>query len=115
MKNMFKVADLRNKILFTLLIIAIYRMGSHVPVPGSDIDLIPKFTVPRVMLIVMTLPAGTVMVMWLGEVITQRGIGRGMSILIFVNVVAGMPAGGAAVKAQGGMTKFIIIVLLSIA
>src|SRR3954470_15037533 len=36
MKNMFKVADLRNKILFTLLIIAIYRAGSDVPVPGID-------------------------------------------------------------------------------
>src|SRR5947208_2900819 len=187
LKNMFKVPDLRNKILFTLLIIAVYRLGSHVPVPGidfaavnrlqdvaerggvlgflnlfsggaltrfavfglgimpyitssiivqllgvvipkfeqwrdegavgqrkltqvtryltlalalmqstglafvfhnggggflgngtgSDIDLIPKFTVPRVSLIVLTLTAGTVMVMWLGEVITQRGIGQG--------------------------------------
>jgi len=36
MKNMFKVPDLRNKILFTLLIIAIYRLGSHIPVPGID-------------------------------------------------------------------------------
>src|SRR5205807_10106416 len=44
-----------------------------------------------------------------------RAIGQGMSILIFVNVVAGLPSGGASVKAEGGMTKFVIILLLSIA
>src|SRR5204863_806178 len=54
-------------------------------------------------------------VMWLAETITQRGIGQGMSILIFANVVAGMPAGGAAVRAQGGNVKFAIIIALSIA
>ena len=53
--------------------------------------------------------------MWLGELITQRGIGQGMSILIFVNVVSGMPAGGAAVRAQGGNFKFGVIVALSLA
>src|SRR3954466_15868064 len=36
LKNMFKVPDLRNKILFTLVIIAIYRLGSNVPTPGID-------------------------------------------------------------------------------
>src|ERR671929_692191 len=35
-KNMFKVPDLRNKILFTLLVIAIYRLGSNITVPGID-------------------------------------------------------------------------------
>ena len=38
--NMFRVADLRNKILFTLLMIAIYRFGSFVPVPGIDLDAV---------------------------------------------------------------------------
>ena len=40
--NMFKVADLRNKILFTLLMIAIYRLGAHIPVPGVSFDSIQK-------------------------------------------------------------------------
>jgi preprotein translocase subunit SecY len=53
--------------------------------------------------------------MWLGELITQRGIGQGMSILIFTNVVSGMPAGGAAVRAQGGNFKFGVILALSLA
>ena len=38
--NMFRVADLRNKILFTLLIIALYRFGSFIPVPGIDLDAV---------------------------------------------------------------------------
>jgi preprotein translocase subunit SecY len=221
LKNMFKVADLRNKILFTLVIIALYRVGSHVPVPGidweavqrledsakaggvlgflnlfsggaltrfavfglgimpyitasiivqllgvvipkleqwrdegavgqrkitqatryltlalalmqstglafvfhrggrgfnvgGDIDLIPQFTIGRVMLVVLSMTAGTVFVMWLGELITQRGIGQGMSILIFANVVAGMPAGGAAVRAEGGNVKFGLILALTV-
>jgi preprotein translocase subunit SecY len=225
LKNMFKVPDLRNKILFTVLIIAVYRLGDWVTLPGIDfkqvqslesaaskggvigflslfsgggltrfavfglgimpyitaeiiiqllvvvvpkfeqwrdegavgqkkltqtaryltialalmqstglafvfhnggggflsggnnnnLDLIPKFTVPRVLLIVLTMTAGTAFVMWLGELITQRGIGQGMSILIFSNVVAGMPAGGAAIRAQGGNFKFGIILALTLA
>ena len=108
LKNMFKVPDLRNKIIFTLVIVAVYRLGSWVPLPGIDfkalaslesasgkggvlatglafvfhnggggflgggqglnnIDLIPKFTVGRVLLIVLTMTAGTAFVMWLGE------------------------------------------------
>src|SRR6202000_1403674 len=58
--------------------------------------------------------AGTVVVMWLGELITQRGVGQGMSVLIFTNVVSTMPAGGAAVKAEAGFAKFGIIVVLSL-
>ena len=81
----------------------------------DNIDLIPKFTVGRVLLIVLTMTAGTAFVMWLGELITQRGIGQGMSILIFTNVVSGIPAGGAAVRAQGGNFKFGVIVALSLA
>ncbi len=79
-----------------------------------NIDLIPHFTVPRVVLIVLTMTAGTVVVMWLGELITQRGVGQGMSVLIFTNVVATMPSGGASVKAEAGLSKFTIIVILSL-
>src|SRR5688572_29525700 len=39
---MFKVPDLRNKILFTLMMLAIYRLGSHVPVPGIDLGAIKQ-------------------------------------------------------------------------
>ena len=81
---------------------------------NSNIDLIPNFTLWRAGFIVLTLTAGTAFVMWLGELITQRGVGNGMSILIFANVVAGIPAGGAAVLAQGGRLKFGVMVALTV-
>src|SRR6266576_5966747 len=223
LKNMFKVPALRNKVLFTLLIISLYQFGANVPVPGisfsavqqleqqakaggilgflnlfsggaltrfavfglgimpyitssiiiqllvtvipkleewrdqgavgprkptqvtryltvalalmqstglafvfhgggggllgngQNIDLIPKFTVPRVLFIVLTLTAGTAFVMWLAELITQRGIGQGMSILIFANVVASIPSGGAVILAEGGRFKFGIVLALALA
>ena len=40
LRNMFRVADLRNKILFTLGMLALYRLGSYVPAPGIDLDAI---------------------------------------------------------------------------
>ena len=81
---------------------------------ASSIDLIPNFTYWKAAFIVLTLTTGTCFVMWLGELITQRGIGNGMSILIFSNVVAGIPAGGAEVLAQGGNFKFGFIVALTL-
>ena len=81
----------------------------HVGLPGSrTID--PDFdawTGPS--LIVLTWTAGTAMVMWLGELITQRGIGNGMSILIFASVVSRMPAQGGAVCGPGA-SRFQFIV-----
>ena len=210
LKNMVKVKDLRQKIGFTLLIIAIYRFGAHVPVPGIDLDaltvlrdqaegggaisllnlfsggaltnfsvfalgimpyitssiimqiltvviprleqwqqqgavgqrkitqwtryltiaiavlqstsftflfanggggliqglpdftILTEFTVPRVLLIVITMTAGTALIMWLGELITQRGIGNGMSLVIFSSVISTFPAQGTQIQQQSG-------------
>ena len=214
-KNVFKIPDLRNKVLFSLLMLAVYRLGSHVPVPGIDLSaikqldeqaknggvlsflqlfsggaltnfavfalgimpyitssiimqiltvVIPKleqwqqqgavgqrkitqwtryltivialvqstglaflfhnggggfgrlqnqtnldlfggdanFTLPRIGLVVLTLVAGTALLMWMGELITQRGIGNGMSLLIFASVVSTLPASGSQIKAEKG-------------
>ncbi len=214
--NAFRVPDLRKKILFTLLIIAVYRLGAHIPTPGidvqaaqriaaagrqggalafinlfsggaltqmaifalgimpyitssiimqlltvvipkleawskegetgrkkitqwtryltvvlavlqstgiaflfrnggaqlglpPDIQLIPNFTVPNVALIVLSLTAGTALIMWLGELITQRGIGNGMSILIFTSIVSTLPAEGDAIRLARGLGTFLIV------
>jgi preprotein translocase subunit SecY len=211
--NAFKIPDLRNKILFTLSIIAVYRLGSHLPIPNVDFDVlaseveqqarggvlefinlfsggaltrlalfalgimpyitssiimqlltvvIPKleqwqkqgemgvkkitqwtrymtvtlallqstgliflfntqfpgsirvFTPPRVAFMVLTLTAGTAMIMWLGELITQRGIGNGMSILIFTSIISRLPFEGASVLRVGGNMKFSVIVGLGL-
>lgn len=217
----FKIPDLRKKILFTTLIIALYRLGSHVPTPGIDVqaaqdfarqaqggalafinlfsggaltqmaifalgimpyitssiimqlltvvipkleawskegetgykkitqwtryltvllailqstgiaflfhrgqlgqggadigvDLIPEFTPPRVALIVLSLTAGTALIMWLGELITQRGIGNGMSILIFTSIVSTLPSEGKSILDQKGIPVFLFICLLGL-
>jgi preprotein translocase subunit SecY len=225
LRNMFRVPDLRNKILFTIGIIAIYRLGAHLPVPyvnfgaikdlqkvsdsggvvgfldlfsGGAItnvaifflgimpyitasiimqllgvvipkleqwqnegqvgqkkitqwtryvtimlaviqstgfvfalhqgkggllgfagfqgkDLIPGFDAPRAALIVLTWTAGTAMVMWLAELITQRGIGNGMSILIFASVVSRLPAQGGAIWSEGTKIQFFTIIGIGIA
>src|SRR3954447_13602681 len=56
-------------------------------------DLIDNFNAATVFLIVMCLTTGCVLVMWLGELITQRGIGNGISLMIFASIVSGLPRG----------------------
>ena len=226
LRNMFRVPDLRNKILFTLLIIIIYRVGAHLPVPfvqfsqiqklqndtknsgvvgfldlfsggaitnvaifflgimpyitasiimqllgvvipkleewqnegqtgqkkitqwtryltiglalvqstgfvfalhagngglfglnaslPRGIDFIPKFDAPRAAMIVLIWTAGTAMVMWLGELITQRGIGNGMSILIFASVVSRLPSQGGNIYSQGSKFQFFTIIAMGL-
>jgi len=221
LKNIFKIPDLRNKVLFTLLVIGLYRLGSNVTVPGIDfqavqdlqrqaerggvlgflnlfsggaltqmavfalgimpyitssiimqllavviprieqwqkqgaigqkkitqwtrymtvglailqatgityqfnngllggggstnLKLVTHFDVPHVALIVLTITAGTAVVMWMGELITQRGIGNGMSILIFANVVSRLPAEIGNVRAEGGNVIFTVVVLVAL-
>ena len=58
---------------------------------GSEV--VDNFTFGRVFVIVMTLTAGCVLLMWLGELITQRGIGNGISLMIFASIASGLPNG----------------------
>ena len=218
-RNMFKVPDLRGKILFTLAIFGVYRLGATIPVPGIDleavqafqeqqqaggiygllnlfsggaleqfsvfslgiipyitasimmqlltvvipklqslqdegeagrkvitqwtryttvvlaliqstgftylfhvgrftngIDLVPNYTPGRVALIVLTMTAGTAFVMWLGEQISQRGIGNGMSLLIFVSILSQFPFVFGQIWGQtaavGLFLRFVVIILV---
>jgi preprotein translocase subunit SecY len=185
--NAFRVPELRRRILFTLAVIGVYRIGAHIPVPGVDLErvqdiiegqaalgllnlfsggalenfavfalgIMPYITASIIMqllqgvipkveqwskegeagqrkitqttryltlaiatvqavamlglfqsalapagvtldivsraIIVITLIAGTALIMWMGELITQRGIGNGMSLMIFASIVARFP------------------------
>ncbi|MGO9874577.1 MAG: preprotein translocase subunit SecY [Acidimicrobiia bacterium] len=71
--------------------------------------LIHPFTAFRAAVIVLTWTAGTALVMWLAELITQRGIGNGMSILIFASVASSVPFQGGALLAESGAFKFVVI------
>ncbi len=78
-----------------------------VPVPGIGFKLMT--------MLVMT--TGALFVMWLGEQITERGIGNGASIMIFANIVAGIPSGVAmAIQGitSGEMNIFVGVILMAI-
>src|SRR5436305_480994 len=60
---------------------------------GGNQQVITNFTLGKVFLIVISLTAGTVLLMWMGELITQRGIGNGISLMIFASIVARIPGG----------------------
>ncbi|HEY7629581.1 MAG TPA: preprotein translocase subunit SecY [Thermoleophilaceae bacterium] len=62
----------------------------------ANTKVLNNFNLGGVLLIVITLTAGTVLVMWLGELITQRGIGNGISLMIFASIVARIPHGVSA-------------------
>lgn len=98
----------------TGLAFVFHHGGAGILPNGQNVDLIPNFTVPRVLFIVVTMTAGTAFVMWLAELITIRGIGQGMSILIFASVVAGLPGGGRIILEQAGGVKFAVICALAI-
>ncbi|WP_102372534.1 preprotein translocase subunit SecY [Enorma phocaeensis] len=214
LKNAFRVKDLRDKILFTIAMLVVYRIGAHVPVPGVpfqgmlglfgdsgamsllnlfsggalsyvsvfSLGIMPYITSSIIMqllqsvvpslhelaregevgqtkitqysryltlglgilnsigylflfksygisfsdagapeiifdiMIVGTLTAGAMLIMWIGELITQRGIGNGMSLIIFANIMAGLPQAVASSMSDGSMglviTAIILVVIL---
>ncbi len=210
LSNAWRVPELRQRVLFTAMILAIYRFGSWVPAPGVDssaikdyfnqtggtvlgllnlfsggalsqfaifaLGIMPYVTasiilqlltvvVPRLeqlqkegeagyakinqytryltvvlaaaqslgyaylfkrqgvlsaglgrtFLIVLTLTAGTTLLMWMGELITKRGVGNGISLLIFASILTSMPAGISAWYYGGVMEKlFFPLIALSI-
>jgi preprotein translocase subunit SecY len=215
--NIFRIPDLRKRVLFTMALLAIYRLGSQLPTPGINSKLLDQFfssmggsalgllnmfsggnlrrftifalgimpyitasiifqlltvvyeplarlqkegelgrrkitqwtryltvilaafqsiaiafglnsqgmVIPSISpagfiaLTVLTLTTGTAFIMWLGEQITDRGIGNGMSLLIFTGIVVGLPRGIAGIadkvrtNAWGAFTAFAVILLLA--
>ena len=65
----------------------LFKNGSAI---GAS-NLLPDLTVGRFILIVTTLTAGTTLLMWIGELITQRGVGNGISLLIFASILTAAP------------------------
>jgi preprotein translocase subunit SecY len=80
----------------------------------AGLVLIHSFTAFKAGLIILTWTAGTALVMWLGELITQRGIGNGMSILIFTSVVSRLPFQGGSVLTEAGPFKFTVIIIIAL-
>jgi preprotein translocase subunit SecY len=67
-----------------------------------------------VITLVITMTAGTGVVMWLGELITDRGVGNGMSVLIFTSIVARLPSEGWQIKESRGWDTFLGIIAIAL-
>ena len=80
----------------------------------GGIDLIPDYTPRNVIIIVITMTAGTALLMWFGELITQRGIGNGMSLLIFISIISQIPSQLAILNANSATYQFVVIVAVMV-
>ena len=80
---------------------------------APDVVLLDPF-MPRALLVIPSLVAGTALLMWLGELISQRGIGNGMSMVIFASVVSDLPYGYYSLLQTRKTLVFIILVSISI-
>ena len=75
------------------------------------VPIVPNSSALNLALMVVTMTAGTGLIMWLGELITERGIGNGMSLLIFTSIVARMPQNLLSIaRGNGGVSKFLVVI-----
>lgn len=81
---------------------------------APDVVLLDPF-MPRALLVIPSLVAGTALLMWLGELISQRGIGNGMSMVIFASVVSDLPYSYYSLLQTRKTLVFVILVALTIA
>jgi preprotein translocase subunit SecY len=79
----------------------------------SCTSILTDDTMPTIVIMVLTLTAGTGLIMWMGELLTDRGIGNGMSVLIFTSIASGFPGSLWAIQQKDGRWDvFIGIILL---
>jgi preprotein translocase subunit SecY len=96
------------------LVLAIFQsFGAALALQKSGVVINPGF--PFMFTATVSLVAGTMFLMWLGEQITERGIGNGISMIIFVGIVAGFPramAATAQLVSEGSISGFTVLFLL---
>jgi preprotein translocase subunit SecY len=84
-------------------------------ISGCNDAIIPDTSWQRIVTMIIVMTAGTSVIMWLGELITDRGIGNGMSILIFTSIAAGFPSQLWSIKVQKGLFAFLVVLTVGIA
>jgi preprotein translocase subunit SecY len=94
-------------------IIALARSGNLIP--GCTATLIPNPSVFTITTMVIIMTAGTAVIMWLGELVTDRGVGNGMSILIFTQIIAVIPGQMQLIYSQDGAFVFGMVLLVGVA
>jgi preprotein translocase subunit SecY len=97
--------------------VALARSGQLFNNQCDQYPIIPQTKLPMwltVSVIVVTMTAGTGVIMWLGEMVTDRGVGNGMSVLIFTSIAARLPSEGWSIKTNKGWGIFALIMLIGL-
>jgi len=81
---------------------------------GCNEAIIPDTSWSRIITMVVVMTAGTSVVMWLGELITDRGVGNGMSILIFTSIAATFPGQLWSIRLSKGLFTFLVVLALGL-
>ena len=92
--------------------IAVARSGNLFP--NCPVEVIPNDSLTTIMLMVATMTAGTGLIMWLGEMITERGVGNGMSILIFTSIAATFPTSIWAIGTERGFDVMALVIAMGL-
>ncbi len=93
--------------------IALARSGQLFP--GCTQSILYKQDIFTLSTMVICMTAGTGVIMWFGELITDRGVGNGMSILMFTSIAARIPSEGNTILTNGGGFQFTMILILGLA
>ena len=78
-------------------------------ISGCNVPIIPDTSWQRILTMIVVMTAGTSVIMWLGELITDRGVGNGMSILIFTSIASTFPGQLWSIKLQKGLFAFLFV------
>jgi preprotein translocase subunit SecY len=82
--------------------------------PPACLNVIPNDSLITIALMVLTMTAGTGLIMWLGELITERGVGNGMSLLIFTSIAATFPGAIWAIGKQRGYDVMALVIAIGL-
>jgi preprotein translocase subunit SecY len=82
---------------------------------GCSLEIIQDSSVFTLVVIVLVLTAGAALVMWMGELATERGIGNGMSLLIFAGIAARIPSEGSMILEDRGGMVFAVVCVAALA
>ncbi|WP_285727447.1 preprotein translocase subunit SecY [Psychromicrobium xiongbiense] len=83
-------------------------------IDGSPQAIIPDSSIVTTILLIITLTAGTGLIMWMGELVTEKGVGNGMSLLIFTSIIARFPDSLRQIWITKGPGTFFIVIVLGI-
>ncbi len=99
-------------VLQSTTLVAVARSGNLFS--GCAADIMPREDLVTILLMILTMTAGTGLIMWLGELITERGVGNGMSLLIFTSIAAGFPTSLWAIRTSRSLETMLLIIAIGL-